>query len=420
MALCVVTGVLLLLVGVAAGCGGTATVTTTSGGATVTTGATGSTGSTAAATGTPIKIGVLDPTTGAQTLNGTEVNTGIKLYFDSIGNQIAGHPVQLIYEDDASNPQQGLDRARKLVEQDKVDLLMGVVHSGVVAGVAQYAAQMKVPFIITCAGADAMTGAARSPYVFRTAETNSQRNQVNGWYAATKLGYKKAALFSWNFAAGQQQIAAFKKSFEAAGGAVTYSNETPLPTPDFGPYLSKVDKKNVDVIWAFYTSDDAIRFLQQLKQFGYTPGIPIVDQGSLTEDEILPQLGDNALGILGTTCYTSSLDNAVNKTFLGQYDKVASGKKPGWYSYQGYLGAMVAAASIQSLSGDLSNKDAFLKAIGDTKLDGPGGPFAFDDHGQAILNQYIVKVAKDSGGNLYHQVLETFSAVSQNWTPPAQ
>jgi branched-chain amino acid transport system substrate-binding protein len=365
-----------------------------------------------------IKIGVLNPTTGAQTQNGTDVNNGLKLYFDSIGNTVAGHPIELIFEDDASNPQQGLERARKLIDQDKVDLLMGVVHSGVAVGVAEYAAQREVPYIITCAGANALTGAAGSPYVFRTAETNAQRELVIGWYAAKKLGYETAALFSWDFVAGQEHIDAFKKAFEDAGGKVVSSTATPLPTNDFGPYLSKLPKTGQDAIWAFYASADAIRFVQQLEQFGFTPGIPVLDQGSLTEDEVLPEMGDAALGITGTTCYTWSLDSPVNKTFTEQYSADGS-KHPGWYVYQGYMGAMVAAAALDQVGGDVSDKQAFLTAIQGVKVDGPGGPFSFDDQRQAVLNQYIVKVEKDSSGLLYHKVYETYDAVSQSWTPPA-
>lgn len=367
----------------------------------------------------PIKIGVINPTTGAQTQNGTDVNTGLKLYFDSIDNQVAGHPIELIFEDDASNPQQGLDRARKLVEQDEVDLLMGVVHSGVAVGVAEYAAQREVPYIITCAGANALTGEERSPYVFRTAETNAQRNQVIGWYAVEKLGYKTAALFSWDFVAGQEHIAAFQQAFEAAGGTVTSTVSTPLPTQDFGPFLSKLPKTGNDCIWAFYASADAIRFVQQLKQFGFTPATPVIDQGSLTEDEVLPEMGDDALGITGTTCYTWSLENPVNATLLEQYT-ASGGEHPGWYVYQGYLGAMVAEAAIEQLGGDMSDKQAILDAIQGVEIEGPGGPFKFDEQGQAVLNQYVVVVEKNEDGDLYHKVLETYDAVGQTWTAPAE
>lgn len=416
--LLVLVGVLLVFSGLLSACGsgGDATTTstavaTTAGDATTTTG-----GETTTTLGTPIKIGVLNPTTGAQTQNGTDVNKGLQLYFDSIGNQVAGHPIELVFEDDASNPQQGLERARKLVEQDKVDFLMGVVHSGVAVGIAQYAAQNEIPYIITCAGANGLTGEERSPYIFRTSETNAQRNLVIGWYAATELGYKKAALFSWDFVAGAEHMAAFKASFEAAGGEAVIETATPLPTSDFGPFLSKIDKTKIDSIYAFYASADAIRFVQQLKQFGFTPGLPVVEQGSLTEDEVIPQMGDDALGIKGTTCYTWSLDNPANTTFLEQY-AAAGGEKPGWYVYQGYLGAMVASAAIEGAGGDLSDKEGFLTALASVKIDGPGGPFEFDSQGQAILNQYIVEVAKDSNGTLFHEVSETIPAVSQAWKP---
>lgn len=417
--LLVLLGVLLVFSALLSACssGGettttAATVATTAGEATTTTA-----GETTTTLGTPIKIGVLNPTTGAQTQNGTDVNKGLQLYFDSIDNQVAGHPIELAFEDDASNPQQGLERARKLVEQDKVDFLMGVVHSGVGVGVAQYAAQSKTPYIVTVAGANALTGAERSPYVFRTCQTNAQRNLVIGWYAAAKLGYKNAALFSWDFVAGAEHMAAFKTAFEAAGGKAMYEVATPLPTSDFGPFLSKVDKSKIDSIYAFFASADAIRFVQQLKQFGYTPGLPLLEQGSLTTDEILPQMGDDALGIQGATEYTWSIDNPSNKAFLEQYAAAGGEGKPGFYVYQGYLGAMVAAAAIEGAGGDLSDKDAFMAALAAVKIETPGGPFAFDSQGQAITNQYLFTVEKDSNGSLYHKVLETFPAVSQTWKP---
>ena len=226
-----------------------------------------------------------------------------------------------------------------------------------------------------------------------------------------------AAGFSWDFVAGQEHIDAFTKAFQDAGGKVTSSTLTPLPTSDFGPYLSKLDKGGQDAIWAFYASSDAIAFVQQLKQFGFTPDTPVIDQGSLTEDEILPEMGDDALGITGTTCYSWSLENDVNATFTQQYDSTGA-KHPGWYVYQGYMGAMVAEAAIKGVNGDLSDKQAFLAAIQAVSIEGPGGPFSFDDKHQAILNQYVVKVEKDSNGDLYHKVYETFEGVSQSWTPP--
>jgi len=367
--------------------------------------------------GSTIKIGVLNPTTGSQTQNGTDVNAGLKLYFDSIGNEVAGHPIELIFEDDASNPQQGLERARKLIDQDQVDLLMGVVHSGVSIGVADYAAKREVPYICTCAGANVLTGPDRSPYFFRTAESNAQRNIVLGWYAAEKLGYETATVFAWDFVAGTEHAGAFKKAFEDAGGKVVSEIYTPLPTNDFGPYLSTVKKGAQDCIYAFYASSDAIAFVQELRQFGLTPKTPVIEQGSLTEDEVIPQMGDDALGITGTTCYTWSLNNEVNNALCDQYDPTGA-KHPGWYVYQGYLGAMVAKTAIETVGGDLSDKQAFLDAIQNVSIDGPGGPFKFDDRGQCILNQYIVKVEKNSNGELYHKVYDTFESVSQSWTPP--
>lgn len=405
-------GVLMvaLLLIVLAGCGSTSTTASTGGSPT-----------TAAASGKTIKVGVLNPTTGAQTHEGTSVNAGVKLYFDSIENQVAGRPIELIFEDDASKPDQGLDRARKLVERDNVNVLMGVVNSGVALGVASYAAEKQTPYILTVPHVNALTGPDRKPYIFRTAETSTQRSVAPAYFLAKKLGLKKAAVFSWDFVVGKEMSGDFAKAFESFGGKVVYNIATPLGTQDYGPFLSKIDKSQVDCIYSFYATPDSIRFVQQLKQFGFTPGLPVVENGTLTEEGVLPQEGDAAVSIYSVTSYSNSIDTPENKTFMDLYAKANKGEKPNWYVYQGYLGAMVLTAGIEGVQGNIEDKPAFLKALGAVKMNVPGGPFAFDDKGQSILDQYSMQVVKGADGTLMHKLLgDKYPAVSQSWTPPAQ
>jgi branched-chain amino acid transport system substrate-binding protein len=96
----------------------------------------------------PIKIGVLNPTTGSFAVFGEQVNAGIQLYFDTIGNEAAGAPVELVFADTAGDPQQALDQARRLIGEEGVDLLMGIVNSAVVPPIAELAATEEVPLIL--------------------------------------------------------------------------------------------------------------------------------------------------------------------------------------------------------------------------------------------------------------------------------
>lgn len=415
---------LVLAAVVVAGCGGTEETTTTAaaGGETTTSAAAGGeTATTAApATGEPIKIGVLNPTTGPQVHEGSSVNDGFKTYLESIGNQIAGRPVELIFEDDASNAQQGLERARKLVERDGVDIVTCPINAGVTLGVAAYTAGKEIPTIVPVSHADALTGEKRSPYVFRTVESSQQRSTAPAYYIAKKLGYLKAAVFSWDFVVGQEMIKDFTEAYTALGGEVVYTQATPLGTQDFGPYLSKIDKTKIDVIYVFYASPDSIRFVQQLQQFGFTPGVPVVDNGTLTEEGVLAEQGDAALGVKSVTCYSNALDNPENAAFMKLWAEKFKGARPSWYDFQGWQLGMVLEAAIEGVKGNVEDKEAFLAALQAVKINTPGGPFSFDDNGQAILDQYSYEVVKLPDGTLGKKWLgDKWEAVSQDWTPPA-
>ena len=99
-----------------------------------------------------VKIGVLNPTTGGLALFGEQSNQGIQLYFDN--HEIEGVEVELVYADTAGDPQQALDQARRLVEQENVDFLMGLVNSAVSVPMAQYADESETPLLIRyCRGA---------------------------------------------------------------------------------------------------------------------------------------------------------------------------------------------------------------------------------------------------------------------------
>ncbi|NLE74055.1 MAG: ABC transporter substrate-binding protein [Actinobacteria bacterium] len=414
-----VVAVLVMVLAAVAGCGGTAT-TTASGGGEATTTAGAETTITFAVSGEPIKIGVLNPLTGPQVHEGSSVNQGFQTYLESIGNQVAGRPIQLIFEDDASNPQQGLERVRKLVERDKVNIITCPVNSGVVLGVVAYAAEKEVPAVVPVSHVNAITDEERSPYVFRTVESSRQRSVAPAYYIAKELGLLKAAVFSWDFVVGQEMIADFVEAYESFGGEVVYTQAAPLGTQDFGPFLSTIDKKKIDVIYSFYASPDNIRFVQQLQQFGFTPNIPLVDNGTLTEEGVLPEQGDAALGALSVTGYSNALDNPENKAFMSLWAEKFNGAKPNWYTFQGWNMAMVIVAGIEGVNGNVEDKEAFLKSMQAVKINTPVGPFSFDERGQAIMDQYSYEVVKLDDGTLGKKWLgDKWEAVGQDWTPPA-
>ncbi len=366
------------------------------------------------AAGEPIKIGVLDPTTGSFAVFGEQVNAGIQLYFDSIGNSVAGHPVELIFADTAADPQQALDQARRLVGEDGVDMLMGIVNSAVVPPIAEFAASEEVPLVLSVGGAQVATGPDRSPYVFRTALANGQQDRVIGWYTATELGKSRAATFAWDFLVGEERVGGFADTFTAAGGEIVTQQKPPLGTTDYGPFISQVDPSSVDVAYAFFSGPGALAFAQQMADFGLTPNISLVSNDYFTAG-ILAEMGQNALGVVQAGGYTPNIDTPENAGYLDAFAASGQDRLPGTYDYEGYLSAMVTADALER-AGGIADEQAFLDALAATDITTPSGQFTFDDHGQAVRTIFVTKVVEGDGGPVQN-VIETVENVGQDWTP---
>lgn len=359
-----------------------------------------------------VKIGVLNPTTGGLALFGEQSNLGIQLYFDN--NTIDGVEVELVFADTAGDPQQALDQARRLVEQEEVDFLLGLVNSAVAVPLAQYADEAQTPLIMAIAGARAATDGTHS-YVVRTSMANGQQDGPLGWYTATELGVTQAATFAWDFLVGVERADAFVATFTDAGGQIVAELKPALGTSDYGPFISQVDPDSIDVIYAFFAGPGAIAFTQQLLEFGYTPGIQVVASGYYTAG-VLAVMGEGAEGFVQATQWVSGLDSPANQAFLSYYDATIGGEA-GVYVEEGYIAAEVAAQAIAASGGDLSDKDGFMETIKALEFESTSGPFRFDDNGQAVRNVYITKVVVGDDGSVSQEIIATIEDVDINWIP---
>lgn len=370
---------------------------------------------TPAAGGEPIRIGVLNPTTGPFAVFGEQVNAGARLYFDGIGNVAGGRPVELVFADTAGDPQQALEQARRLVGQEDVDLLMGIVNSAVVPPLAEFAGQAEIPLVVTVGGARVATGPDRSPYVFRTALANGQQDRVLGWYTATALGKTRAATFAWDFLVGQERVEGFADTFTAAGGQIISEQKPPLGTTDYGPFIGQVDPSAIDVAYAFFAGPGALAFVQQMRQFGVTPGVDLVAPDYFTAG-VLGEMGADAEGLVQAGGYTAAIDTPENAAFKQAWAAAGNAGDPGVYAAEGYIGAQVVAEAIEAAGG--VDREPLLAALAATDAVTPGGPLSFDDQGQAVRTVYVTRVAMGDAGPS-QEIVDTVEGVDQDWTPAA-
>ena len=372
----------------------------------------------AAQTAGPIKIGVLHDLTGPLSVMGKDFNEGLNLYMSEINYQIAGRKIELIFEDPESKVDPGITKLRKLVERDKVNLILGPINSGLAYAMRDYVDKNKIPTVLTMATATDLTQTKSSAYVFRTSYGSEQLNVVAGWYAQKKLGYKRAIVMGLDYTGGREQAGGFVKGFKQAGGTVVGEIYAPLGTADWAPYLTKVkaDLDKADFVALILWGSDAIRVIKGITEYGLKGVKPVFAHGNAVDEVLLPSEGDAALGILSFLTYSPTVDTPENKRFKELFRRQYS-REPSSYHEMTYLAAKVVGEAIRQVSGRIEDTPRFLAELGKIKMETPQGFFRFDDKQNAIIDLHIRKVEKVKG-ELVNTYLERIPDIGQFWTPP--
>jgi branched-chain amino acid transport system substrate-binding protein len=356
--------------------------------------------------GKPIRIGVLNSFTGAIAYAGENNLRGMSLYFDSIGWNIAGRKVELIKEDDQFNPQIGLQKAKKLIESDNVDLVSGVQASNVALAVLNYMKQQKAFYVVSGAGTDAITW-DHYPYLFRTSISAYQLSTSMADWVYDNLG-KEIVLTGSDYAGGRDVIAEFKGPYLKRGGKVLKEIYPPLGTTDFSPYLTDIKALNPPVTYDFFPGTDAVRFIQQYGEYGLMQKMPLTGF-TIIDSLMLHALGKAMVGVISATTYTDAVDNPQSKRFVAEYTAKYKAL-PDIFSDYGYVGARVIAEALKATNGS-TDKDKLAAAMAKVAFDAPRGPFRFDPATHnPIQDIYICKVV-ERDGKVTSQVLYTAKQV---------
>ena len=362
----------------------------------------------------PIKIGGLIPQTGPYTELGNEIRIGLTIAFDEVGWKVAGREIKLIIEDTEAKPPVALQKARKLVESDRVDVLAGVVHSGVAIALREYANEQKVPIIITVASADAITKENASKYLFRTSYSSRMIEGPLVPYVYKKLGFRRAYIVAADFVTGHERSSWFKRFFEQLGGKVVGEVFPPLGTNDFAPYLAKI--KDVDAVWLFEAGSDGIQFVKQYDEYGLKKKIPLIGSVSAFQAYQLEVQKDSALGAIYSDLYSIALNTQENQNFVKASQKVLKEHDPDIAVESSYIAGRVIIEGIKNTKGDTKDVSKLLESFRRIKLTAPRGPFRFDENQNAVSNVYINKVVKKDGRYTV-DLIETYRDVHQDWAP---
>jgi len=367
----------------------------------------------AAAQKGPIKIGVIAPMTGGAAQAGKDMTNGLQMWLDENGNQMAGRKVEVIIEDSQGQPNVALTKLQKLVERDKVNVLVGELFAHIGYAMAPKVDEYRIPMLYPVIAADDLTQRKPAKWVVRTGWASSQPSHPFGEYAAKTLGYKKIVAIGIDYAFGWEVIGGFQKTFEENGGQIIQKLWAPLGTTDFAPYLSQI-KRDADAVFALMVAQSSLRFPKQYQDAGLKGKFPLIGGGTTFDEFVLPSLGDEAIGGMTPLQYSAALDTPINKKFVAEYRK-KYGKVPSYFSETSYTSTRWIAEAAKVVGGDVENREKFLEALRKVEIpDSPRGPVKLDAHGNPIQNIYIRKVEKKDG-ELWNTVVHTYPAVSQFW-----
>jgi len=371
------------------------------------------------AQGQPVKIGLLATLEGPFAAGGADGMRGAELAVKQRGGVVAGRKIEIIKASSDAKPDVAVNATRKLVEQDKVDIMVGPLSGGEGIAVKDYSkTQPQVTFINGGSGAQATTLVNPSPNFFRFNTEGGQWMMGLGKAALAK-GYKKVMVIAEDYAFPYSQVQGFMAEYCRLGGKVPIKAWVPLGGKDYSSVIAKIPP-DIDAMLVVLGGADAVNFLNQYEAAGGDK--PILGGSITVSQDVLNYRGkrrDSLVGTLSAGPYADSFDGAEWKAFVADYQKtfpVSAGgfPSPSLFAYVYYVNMKAALDGLAAVNGDLSNNQAkYREALSKMVLKTPNGDVRLDANRQAIGTTFVTEVVKDAQGNLTTRVVSKVDNVDQ-------
>ncbi len=368
----------------------------------------------AAAAGDPIKIGFLSAFTGVFSSFGTMQREGAEIALEEVGYEVAGRPIEVIYEDDQLDNELAVTRAKKLVEQDQIDFLTGLVSGDEGLSVGDYMKDKGIPVVPMYSASEDMTMREWYPMIVRPTWTGAQPMDVFGYWLATEMGYKKIYHIGEDYSYPYNQRGGFVRGFCRGGGEAVTTIWHPVPLDDFSSLIARVPlDEGYDAVLYNGAGGDAVAFVKQWVDLGMVDKITLIGQSNTFEKPDLDAMPTDIVGARSPHLTADDLSTAEWTAFSDTFQE-RWGHSPSAASEFAYMSMRLILRAIEAVDGDVSDKDAVVAAMHTVDLsDTPRGPVSLDDFNAAAQNVYIREVALGDDGVMFNQGIATVTGVSQ-------
>ena len=354
-----------------------------------------------------VKVGLIVSMTGQQASTGKQIKAAVDLYMKEHGDTVAGKKIEVILRDSASVPDNTKRLAQELIVNDKVSVIAGFEITPAALVVAPLATEAKVVEVVMAAGTSIIT--EKSPYIARTSFTLPQSSVIIADWAA-KNGIKKVVTIVSDYAPGADAEKSFTERFKAAGGEIPEAIKVPLANPDFAPHLQRAADAKPDAIFIFVPSGQGGTFMKQFAERGLDKaGIKLIGPGDVTDDDLLPGMGDAAIGAVTAHLYSADHPSAMNKKYVADFTK-ANNFRPNFMSVGGYDGMNLIYEALKKTGGK-ADGDTLIAAMKGMAWESPRGPISIDPETRDIIQNIYIRKVEKKNGQLYNVEFQTFENV---------
>jgi branched-chain amino acid transport system substrate-binding protein len=366
-----------------------------------------------------IKIGFLAPTTSTSAESAKDMVNGFQMFWDKHGMELCGRPVEIFTEDDAGDPDVALSKARLLVEQREVDMLVGLLFAHTGLSVSEYVKDTGTPTFYPVISADDITQRTPVDNLIRIGGwTSSQVHHPFGVWVYENTECRNVLTIASDYAFGHEVVGGFVNTFTDLGGTVVDQLWNPTGEADFSSYLATIQAEEPDCVFSLQVGAAATRLIQSWYEFGLKDVIPFYAGEVQTDQSIIRGVvpREAAVGIISAGHFAEGRESPATEEFVTEffekYDKL-----PGYYAPATYVAGQWIAQALESIDCKVEDTEAFLQAVRDAQLaDTPFGPETLDEYDNPIFNVYIRETVLRDDGEVWNVVKETIPNVSQFWT----
>lgn len=353
----------------------------------------------------PIRIGFLSTQSGGPVAGlSTEMRQGWELALKQLGSRLGGAPVEVFYADDANNPGMAKQSYERLVKQNKIDVLTGVVTTPVIFSLAPVVAQDNVVFVNSNVTERSLGGAKCSPFFFTTGWHVDGINESMGRVLKAE-GKKKVFVMGGQWPAGREHIAGFKRGYADPVAGEVYFKMGQL---DFSAEIAQMRAAAPDAIYVFAFGPHSVNFMKQYAQAGLK-NIPLYGPAPLADEGTIPPTGEASMSVVTSGHWNDDLTNDMNKKFVAAYQAEYK-KDPTMFSEQGYTTALMLDAAIKAAGGNFKDRAVLRKALLSTKIEAPRGPLSLAADGSPVHNVYLRRVGKSAAGEITNLTVRTIGS----------